>query len=127
MGEISSNAISSEVLCAVNGSSYNAVSDGLLNANSGINSGKAVSSEVLHAKSDDSGVNLQKAISSAKSENKAINFGTAQFEGMFYYPGDSEKLCQAPSPTPVASGNCVLGSGIENKLSELIRVQAQAT
>ncbi len=51
---------------------------------------------------------------------------TVQLEKTFYYPGDSEKPCQAPAPAPVAAGNCVLGSGIENKLSELIRVQAQA-
>ncbi len=125
-GRISSNAISSEVSCADNGSPCNDVSDDLLNANSGINSYDAVSSEILRTRSDDLEVNLQKAISSAKSEKKTINSDTIQFEGTFYYPGDSEKPCQAPAPPPVAAGNCVLGSGIENKLSELIRVQAQA-
>ncbi len=71
-------------------------------------------------------INLNNAVSDAKSEEKKINLDTIQFEGTFYNHGDSEKPCQAPAPAPAATVNRVLGSEIENKLSEWIRVQAQA-
>ncbi len=141
-GQLKGNSckpISRENFCTqsgkLKGHLSNVVSGAVLQAKSG---GSAVNSQnIFPIKVENCGVNSFNVapceISNAKgehycgSENNEKNLGTVQYESTFYYPGDSEKRCQAPAPPPVGKTNHDSGNErVENQLFELIKIQTQA-